>query len=404
MVHADGGAGEDVRDRGGGSERRSRVRTRWGRSTCLRRRHFGAAGGECGLHGGQRAAPPAVDVASDGMRCVLRTALPAAGLQQNKRPVYVRVTRMDPALGGGSQFKIRVRERDGVRALADGGGLRLPRRGGERDGGCDVRGGGALSGVGAHVYGGPGWSGSIASFQLNVPAFGAVKQVIAKGSAVGADTEGTLRLNACGSPTQSAAGRAAREHVCVRRGGRSVHLFLHRDGERGQDAEHLVMKRTGLSGKGRIMSAGQRVTWAMGLVAGLRLGGLPAQAQTVGPLANTSVANARVIVPDGSSLLQTIGGGETRWFVFGVEPGKTYVVEVVDPASDLVANTIGVGERRRRERGRRRRRKPRWIARRMRGRRRWRWRTTGSAAWCGRFRRRRATPRTSGGSILPWRR
>ena len=34
--------------------------------------------------------------------------------------------------------------------------------------------------------------------------------------------------------------------------------------------------------------------------------------------------------------------GETRWFVFGAEPGKTYVVEAVDPYSDLVANTIGL--------------------------------------------------------------
>ena len=59
------------------------------------------------------------------------------------------------------------------------------------------------------------------------------------------------------------------------------------------------------------------------------------------PLANTSVANARVVVPDGSSLLQAIGGGETRWFVFGVEPGKSYVVEVVDPYGDLASNTIG---------------------------------------------------------------
>jgi hypothetical protein len=80
----------------------------------------------------------------------------------------------------------------------------------------------------------------------------------------------------------------------------------------------------------------------MGLVAGLGLGGLPAQAQTVGPLANTSVANARVIVPDGSSLKQAVGGvGETRWFVFGTEPGKTYVVEAVDTDDDTVVNDIG---------------------------------------------------------------
>ena len=31
-------------------------------------------------------------------------------MQQNKRPVFVKVTRFDPALGGGAQFKIRARE------------------------------------------------------------------------------------------------------------------------------------------------------------------------------------------------------------------------------------------------------------------------------------------------------
>jgi hypothetical protein len=82
-------------------------------------------------------------------------------------------------------------------------------------------------------------------------------------------------------------------------------------------------------------------TWAWGLVAACLLPALPALAQKAGPAANTAVGNARVIVPDGSSLQQTIGGGETRWFVFGTEPGKTYAVEVVDPYGDLGANTIG---------------------------------------------------------------
>jgi hypothetical protein len=81
-------------------------------------------------------------------------------------------------------------------------------------------------------------------------------------------------------------------------------------------------------------------TWVAGMLAGLSLMALPALGQ-VGPLANTAVGNARVIVPDGSSLLQNIGGGETRWFVFGTEPGKTYAVEVVDPYGDLASNTIG---------------------------------------------------------------
>src|SRR6266496_4204822 len=86
--------------------------------------------------------------------------------------------------------------------------------------------------------------------------------------------------------------------------------------------------------KGRSIS-----TWTMAVVtAGLSLASVAAGAQNVGPLVNTSVGNARVIVPDGTSLLQADSSG-TRWFVFGAEPGKSYVVEAVDPASDLAANT-----------------------------------------------------------------
>ena len=83
--------------------------------------------------------------------------------------------------------------------------------------------------------------------------------------------------------------------------------------------------------------------WHRMVIAVLSLGfvSLPVKAQSVGPLANTTVGNARLIVPDGSSLRQSISSGETRWFVFSAEPGKTYVVEAVDPDSDLVSNTIG---------------------------------------------------------------
>ena len=66
------------------------------------------ANADCTAANGPR--PPAVEVASDGIRCVVRTALPTAGMQQNKRALFVKVTRMDPATGGGSQFKIRARE------------------------------------------------------------------------------------------------------------------------------------------------------------------------------------------------------------------------------------------------------------------------------------------------------
>jgi hypothetical protein len=69
------------------------------------------------------------------------------------------------------------------------------------------------------------------------------------------------------------------------------------------------------------------------------LAAMPAPGQSP---ANLTVGTARVIVPDGSSLLQAVGGvGETHWFVFGTEPGKSYAVEAVDPYGDLAANTIG---------------------------------------------------------------
>jgi hypothetical protein len=49
---------------------------------------------------------------------------------------------------------------------------------------------------------GPGWSGSVdASVTMTVPAFGAVTHVFPAGSLVGNDSEGTLRIGACGSPT-----------------------------------------------------------------------------------------------------------------------------------------------------------------------------------------------------------
>ena len=89
------------------------------------------------------------------------------------------------------------------------------------------------------------------------------------------------------------------------------------------------------------MKARSVSTWIMAVAsAGLGLASWPAHAQ-VSP-ANVTVGTARVIVPDGSSLKQAVGGvGQTHWFVFGVEPGKTYAVEVVDTDDDTVVNDIG---------------------------------------------------------------
>ncbi len=153
---------------------------------------------DCTAANGPR--PPAVDVASDGIRCVLRTELPTAGMQQNKRPVYVKVTRMDPASGGGAQFKIRAREATIYgRWVTNGFDYHVEVENTTGDAMCvEVA---RYPASGLTYAAGPGWSGSIASFTMTVPAFGAVKQVIPNGSLVGADGEGTLRISACAAST-----------------------------------------------------------------------------------------------------------------------------------------------------------------------------------------------------------
>ena len=153
---------------------------------------------DCTAANGRR--PPAVDVNSDGIRCIVRTALPTAGMQQNKRPVYVKVTRMDPASGGGAQFKIRAREATIYgRWLTAGYDYHVEVENTAGDSACvEIA---QLPRSGVTYAAGPGWSGPVTASTLNVPAFGAAKVVIPKGVPVGADTEGTLRINACSTPT-----------------------------------------------------------------------------------------------------------------------------------------------------------------------------------------------------------
>jgi hypothetical protein len=151
---------------------------------------------DCTAANGPR--PPAVDVASDGIRCVLRTALPN-GTLLNKRPVYIKVTRMDPATGGGSQFKIRAREATIYgRWLTAGYDYHVEVENTTGDTMCvEVA---RYPASGLTYTPGPGWSGAIASFTLTVPAFGAVKQVIPNGNLVGSNSDGPLRISACNSP------------------------------------------------------------------------------------------------------------------------------------------------------------------------------------------------------------
>ena len=60
----------------------------------------------------------------------------------------------------------------------------------------------------------------------------------------------------------------------------------------------------------------------------------------IGPELNDIVGNARVLVPDGTSVFQVAAVGDTRWFVFGAEAGKTYTVEAINPYGDLGNNGI----------------------------------------------------------------
>ena len=101
LVRVRGGAGEDLRGGGGRSGERPGGEHDWQRGVVQRRRR-GAAGDELDCTLNTRA--PALQVASDGMRCVLQTLPPSIGNAQNKRGVYVAVTSV-----AGPSFQIRVR-------------------------------------------------------------------------------------------------------------------------------------------------------------------------------------------------------------------------------------------------------------------------------------------------------
>ncbi len=143
--------------------------------------------------------PPAVDVAGDGIRCVLRTALPTAGMQQNQRPVYVKVTRLDPVAGGGAQFRIRAREATLYgRWLTTGNNFHVEVENTTAEAMCvEVT---RYPAGGLSYTAGPGWSGAVVAQTLTIPAFGADKLVFPSGSLVGGEGEGALRVGACAAP------------------------------------------------------------------------------------------------------------------------------------------------------------------------------------------------------------
>ncbi len=152
---------------------------------------------DCTAANGRR--PPAVDVAGDGIRCILRTAPAAFAVFLNKRPVYVKATRKDPATGGGSQFKIRAREATIYgRWLTNNFDYHIEVENTTGDAMCVELASYPATGLSYDPY--TGWDNLIGVATLTVPAFGAVKTVTPMGSNVNGDTEGTFRIGACGSP------------------------------------------------------------------------------------------------------------------------------------------------------------------------------------------------------------
>jgi hypothetical protein len=72
---------------------------------------------------------------------------------------------------------------------------------------------------------------------------------------------------------------------------------------------------------------------------------VPRVATGPGPLDNDVVGNAQLLVPDGTSRYADFGADPQKWYATEIEPGKTYVVEAMDPYSDNglgSVHTLGV--------------------------------------------------------------
>src|SRR5512142_3240331 len=64
------------------------------------------------------------------------------------------------------------------------------------------------------------------------------------------------------------------------------------------------------------------------------------RAPNIGPLTNSVVGNARLLVPDGTSVLGDFASDTQRWYAVGIEPGKTYVIDAMDPYSDNAVGSV----------------------------------------------------------------
>ncbi len=58
---------------------------------------------------------------------------------------------------------------------------------------------------------------------------------------------------------------------------------------------------------------------------------------------NITAGSARVLIPDGTSLVDNNGDGTDQWFVAAIDTGKSYVLDVLQSDNDKSANAISAG-------------------------------------------------------------
>ncbi len=167
--------------------------------------------------------PPAVATAASGARCIIRTALPGE-TQHTKWPLYVVVTRTDTAGSPPSELKIRARESTIYgRCITGPYDFHIEAQNATADPMCVEIAQYPASGLNWFFT----WMGAAASAQLTVPAFGAAKHVVTHGTLVGGESEGALRIGACGSALDFVpSGLHVSTYAVDPSSGRYVHFFM----------------------------------------------------------------------------------------------------------------------------------------------------------------------------------
>ncbi len=109
-------------------------------------------------------------------------------------------------------------------------------------------------------------------------------------------------------------------------------------------------KGAGIAGKLSLACASFCLASAAVLAADMNAGSGGASVVTtsrdtkIGPTNNDTVSTARYLIPDGSNVFIGWGTESAKWYYTEVEPGKTYVVEAMDPYADKVLGSFtGMG-------------------------------------------------------------